>query len=284
MAEAKNRVHRRLWLALKVALSVRDTCDPCKVHLNFVGGEPPRAHAPGIVLACCDALYYRRFAPTLIETAKRNSPNQHVHVHVYEPDAAWQAEARDTAAAHANLTLSWEDQRRNPFRDAGRNYIYYAAARFAVASRIVELSRSPVLVVDTDGLVVRPLDEPFASFEGSDIGLIRRRTWKPWQKNLAAALMIQPTQDGLDFISRVADVLHMVLARKPEFHVDQMVIHGVDRVSSGLRVFPLTKAFADWEYLPDSYIWSAKGDRKLDFAELVRRVMTAKPADQAGRT
>ena len=282
MAEAKNRVHRRLWLALEVALSVRKPCDVCEVDLNFIGGEPPRAHKPGIVLACCDALYYRRFAATLIETAKRNSPNQHVHVHVYEPGEAWKAEAQDTAAAHPGLTLSWEDSRRNPFRDADRNYIYYAAARFAVVRRIVEQSRSPVLVVDTDGLVVRPLDEPFASFEGYDAGLIRRRTWKPWQKNLAAALMIQPTQNGLDFITRVADVLHMVLARKPEFHVDQMVIHGVDRASrsssGGLRVFPLTKAFADWEFLPDSYIWSAKGDRKLDFADLVQRVMAAKPA------
>jgi hypothetical protein len=80
----------------------------------------PRAHKPGIVLACCDALYYRKFAATLIETAKRNSPNQHVHVHVYEPDEAWKAEARDTAAAHAGLTLSWEDSHRNPFRDAGK--------------------------------------------------------------------------------------------------------------------------------------------------------------------
>ena len=55
--------------------------------------------------------------------------------------------------------------------------------------QIVEQFQSPVLVVDTDGLVVRSLDEPFASFEGHDIGLIRRRTVKPWQKNLAAALV-----------------------------------------------------------------------------------------------
>lgn len=283
MTEDKHRMHLRLWLALQVALAVRKPCEPCNVHMNFIGGEPPRAHAPGIVLACCDGAYYRRFAPTLIETARRNSPNQHVHVHVYEPDETWKAEAREAAAAHDKLTLSWEDSRRNPFGDAGRNYIFYAAGRFAVARRIVEQSRSPVLIVDTDGLIVRPLDEPFASFEGYDVGLIRRRTWKPWQKNLAAALLVEPTQDGIDFIARVADVLHMVLARKPEFHVDQMVIHGVDRAfassASGLRVYPLTKAFADWEFLPDSYIWSAKGDRKLEFADLVQRVMGAKPGE-----
>ncbi len=74
----------------------------------------------------------------------------------------------------------------------------------------------------------------------------------------------------------------MVLSRKPEFHVDQMVIHYVDRAfqlsSRRLRVFPLTQGFADWEFLPDSYIWSAKGARKLGFADLVERVTGASPA------
>ena len=281
MAEAKNRVHRRLWLSLKVALSVGKTCDQCNVHLNFVGGEPPREYKPGILLACCDAVYFGKFARTLVETARRNSPNQHVHVHVYEPPPSWQAEAEGLVRDYNGLTLSWEDSRRNPYRSEDRNYIYYAAARFAVVRRIVEQFQSPVLVIDTDGLVVRSLDDPFAGFEGHDIGLIRRRTWKPWQKNLAAALLVQPTPKGIAFIGRVADVLQMVLSRKPEFHVDQLVIHYVDRaLSSGrLRVFPLTQAFADWEFLPDSYIWSAKGARKLGFADLVERVTGASPAE-----
>jgi hypothetical protein len=283
MAEAKNRVHWRLWLALKVALSVWKTCDRCNVHLNFVNGEPPREYKPGILLACCDAVYFGKFARTLIETARRNSPNQHVHIHVYEPPEAWQAEATAIADEFSNLTLSWEDSRRNPYRSEDRNYIYFAAARFAVVRQIVEQFQSPVLVIDTDGLVVRSLDEPFASFEGHDIGLIRRRTVKPWQKNLAAALLVQPTPNGIDFITRVADVLQMVLSRKPEFHVDQMVIHYVDRAfqlsSRRLRVFPLTQGFADWEFLPDSYVWSAKGARKLGFADLVERVTGASPAE-----
>lgn len=276
MAEARSRVHRRLWLALQVALSVRKDCDPCQVHLNFIGGEPPLGHQPGIVLTCCDILYYRKFARALIETAKRNSPNQHVHVHVYDPPEAWRAEAGALAEEYSGLTLSWEDSRRNPYGSEDRNYIYFAAARFAVVRQFVEQFQSPVLVVDTDGLIVRSLDGPFASFQGHDIGLIRRRTLKPWQKTMAGAVLIQPTQSGIAFISRVADVLQMVLSRRPEFHVDQMVIHGVSGAfqlsSRRLRVFPLTKLFADWEYLPGSYIWSAKGDRKLDFADLVQRV------------
>jgi hypothetical protein len=68
MAEAKGKLHR-LGLSLQVALSAWKTCDRCEVHLNFIGGEPPRDHGPGIVLACCDEIYYRKFAWALVETA-----------------------------------------------------------------------------------------------------------------------------------------------------------------------------------------------------------------------
>lgn len=283
MAEAGNRVLSRLWLSLEVAISAFRACEECDVRLNFIGGEPPRKHKPGLLLACCDEVYYARFATTLIETAKRNSPNQHVHIHVYQPSQAWKSKASRVVGSNSGLSLSWEDSRRNPFENGGKDHIYFAAARFAVARRIVEQSRSAVLVMDIDGLIVRSLDEPFAAFEDHDVGLIRRRTVKPWQKNAAGAVLIQPTQNGIEFIRRVADVLHRVLAQKPEFHVDQMVIHSVYRSfrlsSKRLRVFPLTQAFADWDFLPDSYIWSAKGDRKLGFADLVQRVTGASPAE-----
>lgn len=273
----------RLWLSLKVAASAMKEHGDCSVQLEFIGGGLPQDHKPGIVLACCDMGYYRKFARTLIETAKRNSPHQHVHIHVYQPSDAWKSEARKTVDEYPGLTLSWEDARRNPFGDGQKQYIYFAAARFAVAHRIVQQSNSAVLVIDTDGLLVRSLDEPFASFEGHDVGLIRRRTLKPWQKNLAAALLVQPTPNGLAFIRRVANTLDAVLSRRPEFHVDQMVIHYVDRAFQlsprRLRVFPLTKVFADWEFLPDSYIWSAKGERKLSFPDLVQRVMGASTAE-----
>lgn len=283
MAGARNRVLPRLWLSLKVAISAFKACEPCDVRLNFVGGKPPWKHTPGILLTCCDEVYYARFATTLIETAKRNSPNQHVHVHVYQPSQAWKSEASRVVENHGKLSLSWEDSRRNPFENGGKVHIFFAAARFAVAHHIVEQSNSAVLVLDTDGLIVRSLDEPFAAFENHDVGLIRRRTIKPWQKNAAGAVLIQPTRNGIEFIRRVADVLHMVLAQKPEFHVDQMVIHSVYRSfqtsSKRLRVFPLTQAFADWDFLPDSYIWSAKGTRKLGFADLVQRLTGASPAE-----
>ena len=276
MAEAKGKL-QRLWLSLQVGLSAWTSCGRCDVHLNFIGGEPPREHEPGILLACCDEIYYRKFARALVETAKRHSPRQHVHVHVYEPTDAWKAEAKALVGEYRGLTVSWEDSRRNPYRSEDRNYIYFAAARFAVVRQLVEQFQSPILVVDTDGLVVRSLDEPFASFAGHDVGLIRRRTLKPWKKNLAAALLVQPTPNGIAFIGRVADVLQMVLARKPDFHVDQLVVHSVDRAfrlsSKSLRVFPLTRVLADWELRPDTYIWSAKGERKTQFADRARQVM-----------
>lgn len=281
MAEAKGKL-RRLRLSLQVARSAWKGCERCDVHLNFIGGEPPREHGPGILLACCDEVYYRKFARALVETAKRHSPRQHVHVHVYEPTDSWKAEGRALVGEYSGLTVSWEDSRRNPYKSEDRNYIYFAAARFAVVRQLVEQFRSAVLVVDADGLVVRSLDEPFACFAGHDVGLIRRRTLKPWKKNMAGALLVQPTANGIAFIGRVAEVLQTVLSRRPDFHVDQMAIHCVDRAfqlsSRALRVFPLTRVFADWEVRPETYIWSAKGERKLHFAERVQQVMGATPA------
>ncbi len=105
MAGSKSKL-RRLWLSLQVARSAWTSCDRPEVHLNFIAGEPPREHGPGILLACCDEIYYRKFAPALVETAKRHSPNQHVHVHVYEPTDAWKAEGRALVGEYSGLTLS----------------------------------------------------------------------------------------------------------------------------------------------------------------------------------
>lgn len=92
-----------------------------------------------------------------------------------------------TRRGYSGLTVSWEDPRRNSYQSDDRNYIYFAAARFAVVRQLVEQVRSAVLVVDTDGLVVRSLGEPFACFAGHDVGpipgiVIRRRA----QSSLAA--------------------------------------------------------------------------------------------------
>ena len=122
-------------------------------------------------------------------------------------------------------------------------------------------------LIDADGVVVKSLEPRFAQMSGQDVGIyLRLDNTLDWRKVLASALFVMPTSRGERFSRDVALVIAWLLKRKLPYHIDQLVIFYLWRIyatrEKEFRVTPLSRDMADWECGEDSYIWSAKGDRK----------------------
>jgi hypothetical protein len=264
--------HRRIpiWLGTQAVLRSGVTADYAP-RLDLLG-DLPDADGKPVLLACCDEVYFQRFAHQLAASACETNAGLHTHVHVYEPSSRCLEDAALLQRRLGNrLTISYELPGRSPYKKASP--FYFTSGRFAVAHRILDRNRAPVMAIDVDGIVRRNLEAEISSLAEWDVGLILRPHQKRiWRRVLACAVLLNPTPAGRLFSARLAAAVERVLRRTPRFHLDQLLLHYLcehsRRHGDALRIVDLDERWADHEFRPDSLIWTAKGNaRKL---ELVR--------------
>jgi hypothetical protein len=264
--------HRRIpiWLDMQ-AIYRADVTANFAPRLDLLGDLPDADGRP-VLLACCDEVYFQRFAHHLAASACETSAGLHTHVHIYEPSSRC---LKDAATLRRRLgerlTISHEPPGRSPYKEACG--FFFASGRFAVAHCILERNRAPVMVIDVDGIVRRDLKPEMSSLAGWDVGLILRPHQKRiWRRVLACAVLVNPTSAGRLFSARLAAAVERVLRRRPRFHCDQLLLYYLRehyrRHGDALRIVDLGERWANHDFDPDSLIWTAKGNaRKL---ELVR--------------
>ncbi|MEZ5833097.1 MAG: hypothetical protein R3D05_18140 [Dongiaceae bacterium] len=265
--------HRRIpiWLATQAVLRGGVTAD--YVPRLDLRGDLPAADGRPVLLACCDEVYFQRFAQDLAISACEANAGLHTHIHVYEPSARCLEDA--AALKHRlgdRLTISYEPPGRSPYKTASG--FFFAAGRFAVAHRILEQVRAPVMVIDVDGVVRRDLEPEISALAEWDVGLILRPSRKRlWRRVLACAVLLNPTPAGRLFSARIAAAVERVLRRTPRFHSDQLLLHYLCehyRRHGALRMVDLGERWADHEFHSESLIWTAKGQaRKLELSQML---------------
>jgi len=239
-----------------------------EAYRRSLAGVFPAQVEKGVLFLSCDEAYYRQFGVHLVNTALKHSPGFNVHLHVNKLSPEFHRELRERADASPGqlLSITGDDVAFEHLSGAARWY-YLASVRFVRLHQLVRACRAPVLSLDADGVVVRSLEPRFAQMAGQDAGIyLRLGNTLDWRKVLASALFIMPTELGQRFIRDVALVVAWLLRRKLPYHIDQLVIFYLWRIytarEKGFRVTPLSRDMADWECSRDSYIWSAKGERK----------------------
>ena len=237
-------------------------------YRRSMSGAFPGRVDKGVVFLSCDEAYYRQFGVHLVKSALKQAPGFNVHLHVNRLSPKFHQELLEFAAAdpHRLLSFTGDDMEFEHLSGAARWY-YLASVRFVRLHQLVQACGAPVLSLDADGVVVRSLEPPFARMVGQDAGIyLRLGNTLDWRKVLASALFIMPTELGQRFIRDVALVIAWLLRRKLPYHIDQLVIFYLWRIYSTrekkFRVTPLARDMADWKCSRDSYIWSAKGERK----------------------
>lgn len=238
-------------------------------HRLQIMGNFPDPGGPGIVLCACDEDYYARFALDFVLSAEATEQRHRLHLHLYAPSARAldHVDRMRRSLVHTDLSYTWEG---NEFERYGVDApIYYTTARYMVMHHLLTASKAPVLCVDIDGLIRRPLHEAFEQIGSADLTIhFRLHRREIWRRVLAAAIGVNPTPSALGFCERMASSIEAVLQQKPVYHIDQTVLYSMYRIRSRLRRnirwqnLPLS--WVDYKFSDDSLIWTAKARRKED--------------------
>jgi hypothetical protein len=155
---------------------------------------------------------------------------------------------------------------------------YFAAGRFAVASRMRKSIAAPIMMVDADGLVANDLVAGFEGLAGTEAGFILQPgNTALYRKILASAIYLAPNVAAVDdFFTRLADGIAIALRDRGHYHVDQIGIHyaleHLARSGGGPAIHPLDLEWSDYTFRPESLIWSTKGARKGRYEQLLAEV------------
>lgn len=272
------------WQQKRVERAVTEAFEaPLPVALDQalrLEGDWPDADDPRpVVLAACDEGYFERFGQHLALSSAAQSPETRLHLHLYAPSAQCRAAIEALKKrCRGRLTVSSEGLERSPF-PTPRSF-YYAAGRFAVASRMRKEIAAPILMIDADGLVANHLSDGFERLAGVEAAFILQPDNDAlYRKILASAIYLGTLGERTDeFFTRLSDGIGLALAQGGEYHVDQIGIHYAlewCRANNwGPRVENLGLAWSDYEFRPQSLIWSTKGARKGRYEELLATVET----------
>ena len=275
----QNRVRRAIERAFEAAA-------PLELHgrLDLHGGWPDSDDPRPVLLAACDEAYFDQFAQYLALSSVARSALTRVHLHVYEPSPGCVERGGALAArCGGRLTISHEPPGRNAFGRPIR--FYYAAARFAVASRLRQAIRAPILMVDADSLVVKDLAPGFERLAGDEAGFIRQfDSAAPYRQILASAIYLGAgSARAIEFFTRLADGIGLAMARAGPYHVDQIGIHYALSWWAGhgrsLRIHGLDMRWSDSAFGPDALIWSTRGPRKSQFERLLASFEDLRPVE-----
>ena len=262
------------------------------------GGLPP-ANPAGIVFTSCNDRYFRPYALHFARSALRFSPAQGCHLHLVDPGAETLGLAeglRSGGGTAGRFSYSFERTATaaDPARAGQTRYII--CTRFARVWQLLLATGSPILALDADSLVRRPLTALVEHCAGADVGLFRRpKARESWRRVLGAALVAMPTEAGRRFMRDCAVALADAAHHGPQLATDQLVLHLLWRwhlrQRPGFRAARLEREHSDWTYGEASLVWHAKGGRKslttaferLAAGEALEAVLGPAPAEAPPR-
>lgn len=234
--------------------------------------EVSKVHAPSpgeiTLLSACDTGYLD-YAVRLILSVEVFSPGINFALHVVNPSA----EARNrlvrlqSRLSHTRLWISYERVDLSDFtRDQRR--VYYASVRFLRLAELMQKWENDFLVLDSDALVVNPLEGPFSQESEAQISLLRRDLGdEKVPDHLAVAagtVWLRNAPVVREFTSRLATELQVELeSGEAGWFMDQRILGKMVRdQNSAVKVGSIDKRYVDWNFADESVIWQAKGDRK----------------------
>ena len=210
-----------------------------------------------ILFAACDSLYWNDHVPPLVASADAVGNDIHIHVvnptqHVSDDYVKLKKQVKNI-----NFTMSFE----STDLSLVDTRTYYSVARFLIADQVLQKVNS-MIITDVDALVMKKLE-----FPDKKLGLYLRDSlpgtigWELMGTKVAAGI-VYLTQDSYSFIKGVNDRIKKYGLR---WFVDQVCLweqylsDGWDKredfINFGADVM-------DWQFTPDSYLWTGKGERK----------------------
>ncbi|TWA87362.1 tetratricopeptide repeat protein [Azospirillum brasilense] len=181
------------------------------------------------VFFCCDDVYFRRFAPALLESLAERMPGATVAVHVVAPSPETeQAMARWSRDGRLSVGFSLDRPDMAGWTDIKR-VTYYASARFLRALQWLRRLDRPLMVIDTDARIAQDLRSLREDMADHDVGfLIDGRRRGPSREITVCFNVYNNTPGGDRFLSLLgAYIGHFLAGAEVYWMLDQMAHYAV---------------------------------------------------------
>ena len=178
-----------------------------------------------VIFVACDGAYFDRFISALLHSAVRNLGTRCCfHLHVMNPPADVTARLAHFEAllGHPGISLSTEQ-----VAPLGDPRTCYACARFRLLPHLLRRYRRPILMLDADLIVLRPLTGLLDSAAGHDGALVMSETaaFEPWNWLWADVVLAQPTDGAEAFFTLVARYIEYFLKQgEARWFLDQIAL------------------------------------------------------------
>ena len=213
-----------------VLAALREAPPPAGIRATIQEGAAAAAR-PLVVYACCDAVYARKFLPTMVRSIAEDSGlDCAIALHRVKPDAEAEATVATLAAAHGadRFIILRETIDLSPLGDNAKTY--YACSRFLVLPDLLVRWQRPVLMLDVDLLAIRDLNPLLATSARSDLGMMSHalKRLDIWSLLYADVLHIRPTTGALRFLDLTRRYIRHFLDRGlPVWFLDQAALAAV---------------------------------------------------------
>ncbi|MFS2013773.1 tetratricopeptide repeat protein [Azospirillum sp. CT11-132] len=210
--------------------ALREGPPPAGIRATIQEGAGAGAR-PLVVYACCDAVYARKFLPTMVRSIAEDSGlDCAIALHLVNPDAEAEATVAALTATHGadRFIILRETIDLSPLSDNAKTY--YACSRFLVLPDLLIRWQRPVLMLDVDLLAIRDLNPLLATSAHSDLGMMSHalKRLDIWSLLYADVLHIRPTTGAWHFLDQTRRYIRHFLDRGlPVWFLDQAALAAV---------------------------------------------------------
>lgn len=224
---------------------------------DYQAALAPRAQrgaAGATLLLGCDGAYFKSFVPALVNSLTRNAGLAlRLHIHLLDADAscdALRAQLPARGDIEIEISIGPDDY------SAANRRLAYACTRFLLVPALLARDGLPVLVLDADLLVLRPLAPLFETLAPADfaIPLGGAGHREPAEMLWASLVWFAPTPAGQALARLAANyIADTIAAGRAEWFIDQIAllaayVHG--RADAATRVALLPTALLDSSEAP----------------------------------
>ena len=235
-------------------------------ELPAVGGNWPTDNGLPVFFAVCDRFFFTRYAELLIGSVNKNSYGTPVHLHLYNPTEIEFNRLAQIRKLYSTtpITCTWE-LTNLAHLPKSKQVIYYQSARFIRFYMALLHTNSPLIAIDIDSIVRKPVELMVRMAHDADVGIFLRETKNDSAKNVLAAIMYaKPSPHSLCFCENVAKrvAVHLLVEGQTEMLDQRVLWKTYIRFRRRFNIWNIPRTFSDWELSYDSAIWHGKGRRK----------------------
>lgn len=221
------------------------------------------------VFLCADSAYFQQYGPPIIRSIAKTSPGCGIHTHLINPTSEDSTLITSLAKEFPHLPLSHTTETiafQSPASDFPRTY--FASVRFVRLAQLRDLMQTDLLALDIDSLAHRDLGTLVPRFASMDCAIRGRLNCHDHRHKFAAGfLYTRATQRTQAFLMDISLALGPYLVRQEaRWFQDQRALYQAYLYHISMWP-PLKLALVDadcldWDFLPDSFVWTGKGSLK----------------------